>query len=252
MDESPSKPGAWVTAPWLRRHRLVWIAPGHHAAVSADIHDGAVRSVVADWLSAGRPFVVRQQAVDPARIGALERVAVGMPLPLVEGKRRIALTIAPEWIAQTAPLPLLSDVISRLPQPLRGSLLELNRCADAIELTLRVYGSAAWEALTGCAYLTPRSDVDLLLRPSTQKQLASAVAMLARWEAHSGVRADGEILFGDDDAVAWREWMRERQRSDRDGPGRVLVKSISGARLEAPDRLLARLLASETHACTAV
>jgi phosphoribosyl-dephospho-CoA transferase len=244
--------GPVVRPPWLRRHRLLWIARLHHDAVIADIPDRSLRSIVADWLAADWPLVVRQQSTGQACLGASEPVAVGMPLPLALGRRRIALMVASRSIAGSAPPPLLRDVIARVPQSRRAALLQLAKRTDSIGLTVRVYGSMAWEALTGCTYLTPHSDIDLLWRPSTPKQLATAIAMLARWEADSGVRADGEILFGDDDAVPWREWMREARRSDDDHSARVLVKAASGPRLESPDRLLARLSTCETEQCSAI
>ena len=252
MNESPAAGGPVVGPPWLHRHHLLWIARPHHDAVSAGIPDRSLRSIVADWLAAGWPLVVCQQSTGQVCYGPLERVAVGMPLPLAQGRRRISLMVAPQSIAGSAPPPLLHDVIPRLPQSRRAALLQLARRTDSIELAVRVYGSMAWEALTGCAYLTPHSDIDLLCQPSTPKQLATAIAMLARWEAESGVRADGEILFGDDDAVAWREWMREERRSDEDHSARVLVKAASGPRLESPCSLLARLSTRETESCSGV
>ena len=251
MNESPAARPA-MGSPCLRRHQLLWIARSHHDALSAEIPDRSLRSIVADWLAAGWPLVVRQQSTSQVRVGSLDRVAVGMPLPLAEGRRRIGLMVASQSIEGSAPPPLLRDVIPRLPQWRRPALLHLAQHFDSIELAVRVYGSMAWEALTGCAYLTPHSDIDLLWQPSTPSQLAAAIAMLARWEAESGVRADGEILFGNDDAVGWREWMRAERRSDDDHSAQVLVKALSGPRLEPPVRLIARLPTCETETCPAV
>ena len=72
--------------------------------------------------------------------------------------------------------------------------------------------------------------------------------MLAAWEVESGIRADGEILFGDDDAVAWREWMYGGRRGDI-ASARVLVKAVFGPRLEAGAKLLAGLRECEMASC---
>ena len=167
---------------------------------------------------------------------------------LPQAKRRVALSIAPEWIADTAPPLLLADAIPRLPEPRRAAFMRLDQRADALGLALRVYGSVAWEALTGRSYLTRESDVDLLWQATTAKQLAAAIAMFAAWEVESGIRADGEILFGDDDAVAWREWM-SRGRRWENASARVLVKSVCGPRLEAGAKLLAALRECEMASC---
>ena len=235
---------------WLRRHHLLWIAPAHHAAVGAEVPDAALRGAVASGLAAGWPVVVCQQSNGRGQRDSQARVAVGMPLPLAQGKRRVAILIAPEWIADTAAPPFLRDVIPCLPESRRAALVRLVQRADAIDLALRVYGSVAWEALTGRAYLTPASDIDLLLQPSTRGQLAAAIAMLATWEAETGVRADGEILFGDDDAVAWREWMCGG-RQWKSPSTRVLVKAASGPRLATRGKLLASLPGPEVAAVAA-
>ena len=246
MTEPPSRHPIEARPPrWLRRHRLLWIAPAHHAAVGAQIPDTSLRDTIANWLAAGWPVIVCQQL--HARVGPLAQVAVGMPLPLAQGKRRVALAVAPEWIARALAPPLLRDVIPRLPEFRQAGLLELIQRADAIDLALHAYGSIAWEALTGRTYLTSESDVDLLWQPSTREQLAASIAMLGAWEMESGVRVDGEILFGDDDAVAWREWMGGVRR--RENPStRVLVKAVSGPRLEVRGKLLASLPTSDVAA----
>jgi len=235
---------------WLRRHRLLWVAPAHHDAVGAEIPDASLRKTVANWLAADRPLVVRQQTDAHARDGQRTRVAVGMPLPRAQGKQRAAFAVAPEWIAHTAPPPFLRDALSRLPESWSAPLLRLVQRADAIDLVLRVFGSVAWESLTGSSYLTPESDVDLLWQPSTRNQLAAAIATLAAWETESGLRADGEILFGDDDAVSWREWMHGDQ-DKKIASTRVLVKALSGPRLEARAELLASLPTCDTAVCEA-
>lgn len=247
--------------PWLRRHRMVWIAPAHHARVAAEIPDRPLRGIVANGLAAGWPVVVRQQTREDIRLGvqdeiAFDMLAVGMPLPPAQGKGRVALSVAREWIARTAPPPLLAAAIPHLPEPRRAGLLRLEQRANAIGLALRVYGSVAWEALTGCRYLTPESDVDLLWQPTTVRQLRAAIAMLSAWESNSGIRADGEILFGDDDAVAWREWARGESACVGHECGtaatRVLVKALSGPRLEEREKVLACLPCSEISSCAVV
>ena len=112
--------------PWLRRHHLLWIASTNHAAVAAEFPDPALRNTVLHWLAAGRPVVVCQQSNGHARVGSQARVAVGIPLPLAQGKQRVVLSVAPEWVAHSAPPPLLRDVILRIPGPRRVVLMRLD------------------------------------------------------------------------------------------------------------------------------
>ena len=63
-----------------------------------------------------------------------------MPLPLAQGKRRIALMVAPESIAGSAPPPLLRDVIPRLPQIAARRLV----ATGGTHRLNRAYGARVW------------------------------------------------------------------------------------------------------------
>ena len=162
---------------------------------------------------------------------------MGMPLPPSQGKLRLAFSVLPEWIIRTAPPLELAEAIPHLPLAWRAPLQQLIRGAEAIDIGFRVYGSAAWEALTGVPYLAFRSDLDLLWQSTSEAQIDAGVALLSAWETQTGFVADGEICFGDDAAVAWREWSNWRQ-----APGithRILMKTLRGAELVAPSDVIA-------------
>jgi phosphoribosyl-dephospho-CoA transferase len=101
-----------------------------------------------------------------------------------------------------------------------------------------VFGSLAWQALSGLPYLTPQSDIDLLWHPQSNAQLQQGIALLARWEQTSGLRADGEVLFGAGSAVSWREWATSKSGNGQ----RVLVKRASIAELVETRELLEMLV----------
>ncbi len=161
---------------------------------------------------------------------------MGLALPPALGKRRIALNVPARHIARYTPPLRLDDAIAHAPAGWQGALAELDGAAGDIGIELRVFGSLAWQALSGIRYLTPHSDIDLLWQPHTHAQLRQGIALLARWEQHHGLRADGEVLFGGD-AVSWREWATLKSGGDQ----RVLVKRISSAELVAAGELLERL-----------
>jgi phosphoribosyl-dephospho-CoA transferase len=169
--------------------------------------------------------------------GISDTIAVGLALPPAQGKRRIALSVAADDIARhTLPL-LLSDALANAPAAWQPSLAELDAAAIHIDIELRVFGSLAWQALSGLPYLTPQSDIDLLWHPLSHTQLQRGIALLARWEQTSGLRADGEVLFGASGAVSWREWATLKSGDDQ----RVLVKRASSAELVAARELLEML-----------
>jgi len=224
---------------WLRRHHLLWTSPVWRAAAIEQIVDATVHAQVAAHLAAGWPLVVcRQSSAGNKDCPAAYSVSAGLPLPPDLGKRRLALTVPASVIVRVAPPLDLKTAISRLPPDWQPPLRRLLHSANDANVELRVYGSVAWHALTRRPWLTARSDVDFLWRARDSAQIAAGVKLLYEWERQSGRRADGEILLGDDDAIAWREWApADGRRPSR----RIIVKSLYGPRLCARGDLEARL-----------
>jgi len=191
-------------------------------------------SQVAAWLAADRPLVVARQQCGETFSNS---ISVGLALPPAQGKRRIALSVAAKDIARfSAPLQL-ADVLAHAPIKWQPALAELDDAAKDIGLELHVFGSLAWQAISGLPYLTAQSDIDLLWHPQTYAQLLQGIEMLASWELSSGLRADGEVLFAGNSAVSWREWANLKFGDDQ----RVLVKRASSAELVEARELLEML-----------
>jgi phosphoribosyl-dephospho-CoA transferase len=218
----------------LSRHTLVWIRPECCATVAAQVADDAMHAQVIAWLEADRPLVVARQARGAA---SSDSIAAGLALPPAQGKRRIALGVAAHDIAKYTPPLMLVDAIMHAPAEWRPALAELHDAAINIDIELRIFGSLAWQALSGFQYLTPQSDIDLLWNPQSNFQLQQGIELLVRWEQSSGLRADGEVLFGGSNAVSWREWATLKSVEVQ----RVLVKRTSSAELVDASELLEML-----------
>lgn len=202
----------------LPRHRLVWAAP--ERAEPADPRD---RALVLEWLAVGRPAIVRRPLPgEPAG-----RIPLGIPLPLAQGRRRVALSIPPGALRRTEPPPLLADALGAAPDRWCRSLAEL---ADALP-DARVYGSFAWEWLTGEAYLRPGSDLDLSVPVAGRAALDRALSVLAERAGWIDPRLDGELELRGGDGVAWRELLSESPL--------LLVKGTADAALRPRADLLA-------------
>lgn len=219
----------------LARHGLAWLTPRGWERACAAAPAGA-RAAMADWASHGWPAVVTRS---PAAL-APGHVALGLALPpRPDGcKPRIALIAAAADIERAGPALALAAVIGAAPAPWRVALAALDREAAAAGLVLRVYGSLAFQALTGQAYTGARSDVDLLLHPPTRAHHAQALALLARHA--EALPLDGEIVFGDARAVAWKELMN-LAASACGSEARVLAKSLDAVSLVKVGHLLATL-----------
>jgi phosphoribosyl-dephospho-CoA transferase len=222
----------------LPRHTLVWPSAAAHRHLAAQLDDAEARAAIDTWFTERLPFIVRRP--DAGAPAALTAIALGLPLPPAQRKRRIALRIASGDIAHHTPPPALDRVAALLPSPWRDALTALDRDARALGVRLRVFGSAAWQALTGRDYLHGASDLDILYRADHAQELAAVLALFARWERRGPIRLDGEIVFPGDHAVAWREWSS--------GAAAVMAKHLDGPALVARTELAARLATSAAPA----
>jgi len=225
----------------LARHTLVWLVPrAWGRLVDEASGDAPRRDALMLWFARDWPLVARR-ADDSCATGRTG-IALGLPLPPAMGKLRLRLVAAEADVARHAPPPALAGVGPALPPAWRRAVADLDGEATRLGLRLRVFGSVAWQMLTGLAYVTDDSDLDVLLRPVGTHMLEAALRLLEQWQRDHGLRADGEILFPGDDAVAWREWR------SAGGSSRVLVKNIGSAALVPRTEMLARL-AADDRAC---
>jgi phosphoribosyl-dephospho-CoA transferase len=209
------------------RHDLVWLTAQGWKEAAASVRPGELRAL-ALWQGQGWPAVVRRRdAGQPAGI-----VSLGIALPPsgpAVPRERIGLRVDAAHVRRRQPALGLDDVLAAAPDAWRAQLQALG-CAG---VRLRAYGSLALQALTGLPYLTPASDIDLLLAPRSRAELDAGVELLSRHNA--ALPLDGEVLFPNGEAVAWKEWRDAGERS------RVLVKTIAAVRLDRRAALLATL-----------
>ncbi|EPS1227724.1 malonate decarboxylase holo-[acyl-carrier-protein] synthase, partial [Burkholderia cenocepacia] len=121
------------------------------------------------------------------------------------GKRRIALNAAAGALATIGPLPTLTDVLAAAPAAWHVPLHELAALGARCGVQGRVFGSLAWQALTGEPYLGASSDLDIVFRLPDPASLAPLLDGLAAIDARAPMRIDGELLRADGAGVNWRE-----------------------------------------------
>ncbi len=176
-------------------------------AAGAAVVESGDPAALRDWLALGHPLIVRR----PCLSADAREVFLGLSLP---GKRRLACRMPADAIVCVDPPPVWQGDIFQAPG-----------------FSVRLFGSHAWQALTGLDYVTADSDLDLLLDISS---LAEWEALLARgldFPAHP--RVDLEVVFRGDASFNWREYLAPS--SD------ILVKSNRSVWLQRKDRLTALL-----------
>ena len=221
------------------RHDLVWLSSRGWERARAGAPPAALGALDA-WRDAGWPATVRRAETELAP----GEVAIGFampPRPEDGGKLRVGCRVELADIGRRTRALALVGALDAVPAAWRDRLAALERESAGAGLGLAVYGSVALEALTGQRYLTPSSDIDLLLRPLNRVQLMAGLELLARYA--TSLPLDGEIVFPDGRAVAWKE-MRAAFGS---APGtRVLAKGMERVALVASSELMATL---EEPAC---
>jgi len=213
-------------SPPYPRHSLVWVRPDAWRAVMASRPDLAALPRVEHWALQGYPLIVRRYGHEDAQ-ATDDRVPLGLPLPPADGKQRLFLSMSRADIVTQGPCPLLQDVLDVAPAAWLPSLRRVLHCAQAHAAEVRVFGSLAWQHLTGLPYLSPHSDVDLLWRlTANSKQIRQWLDELAMLDAAAPMRLDGELLRADGAGVNWREL--------QGGAATVLLKATHEARLLTP------------------
>jgi phosphoribosyl-dephospho-CoA transferase len=120
------------------------------------------------------------------------------------------------------PLPpvLLGDAAAVAPEAWQPTIAALLALGSTLGIAPRVYGGLLWQHVTGLAYLSPTSDLDLLWRVGDQRAATALLGGLGRLDAASPMRLDGELELPDGGGVNWRELAG--------GTREVLVKSMAG------------------------
>lgn len=183
-----------------QRHRLVSVFPAAWDALLASRNDLADEPLLRDWARNHWPLIVRRPM--PGEEGGL---TLGLPLPPSAGKRRIAVQLQPEDIAWVTPLPSLADVFATAPDAWHASLRELLGLATTYEVRTGVFGSLAWQWLTGLPYLSPGSDIDIAWERPCRDRIDPFLEALADLDARAPMRLDGELVRTDGAGVNWRE-----------------------------------------------
>jgi phosphoribosyl-dephospho-CoA transferase len=134
-------------------------------------------------------------------------------------------------ISQSTPLSLVNIVPCFIAKS--SSLTKIIRKLELLNLKPCIYGSFSWQILTKKNYTHADSDLDILLHVSMHHQLTQIVPLLNTLAVASGRRIDGELIFPDGYAVAWREWF-----SDSD---KILCKGFRGVKFIHRNALLEQL-----------
>jgi phosphoribosyl-dephospho-CoA transferase len=212
-----------LSRPW-RRHDLLHVAPDVWASALALCPPFADLRLLGEWADRGWPVIVRRRGEADDR----HLVPVGVPLPPAAGKRRVALLVPPDGVLQRSLPPSLNAMAKVADPGWRSTIDALVAVGARSGVEPASFGSLLWQHLTGLAYLTPHSDLDVLWPIPANFDVNSLLCSIAEIQHDAPLRIDGEIIFPDGSAVNWRELWNAHQAPDR---ATVLAKTIEGVEI---------------------
>jgi phosphoribosyl-dephospho-CoA transferase len=208
----------------LRRHQLARLSESAWTTVLRRPWDSQARDCLVHWATHRLPLVVTRQQADSAADGCM---TLGLPSPSRWGRRRLALQVPQSAVLGFDEFPTLAEVQALLPPAARAAVRDLLDGLGACDATARVFGSYGWQAISALDHVRKDSDLDLSVGVEGAVQADAAAHALQSFDA-TRPRLDGELLFRDGAAVAWREWSAWRAGRAR----AVMVRRLDGVALQ--------------------
>jgi phosphoribosyl-dephospho-CoA transferase len=198
----------------MRRHDLAWVRPGAPLRFQCGLADDGLSARVGAWIGSAGPLVVARQ------VAGSGEVLLGLTLPASEGRRRIGCLVHREDVLRVCAPLRIGDCLAGQANELAAPLVGLESRLAACGVEAGVYGSLAWEALSGETYRHADSDVDLICDVASMAQALACIQALEDTAARLPCGLDGEVRFPAGCALAWRELAAGWHKPD----ARVLVK----------------------------
>jgi phosphoribosyl-dephospho-CoA transferase len=154
-----------------------------------------------NWLGKGHPLIVRRPCLSEDG----NTLNLGLSSPPDPTKRRLAFRLPLASIGRIAEPPLWTDCVMAATPEIAGILKSILSATQASGLPLQTFGSYAWQYHTGLAYVTPHSDIDLLV-PITRRENWRRFRQATTGPEATDHRIDLEIVLNGDASFNWREF----------------------------------------------
>lgn len=214
-----------------RRHDWVYLTNYWYRALATPLSKHN-KCALARWITPRRPLVVARRQEDDAP----DLLRLGLALP---GKERVCVSISAYAVLFLRRPPYLLDVMKIGSQFWPEAMRELAEIVTRTAPDTRVFGSLAWQFFSSDSdynFVTPNSDINLLLTPAHDAKLRTCIHFLQKFENRfAAPRVDGEIALPGGNFVSWREFAA--------GPKRILVKGAEAVRLRPIEEIDALLSA---------
>jgi phosphoribosyl-dephospho-CoA transferase len=185
----------------LRRHSFAWITDSGSFLQFVEGETPLIDVIcLRNWLGRGRPVIIRR----PCRSEDGEFVYVGLSLPPDPVKRRLPFLLPLSCLVDVVEPPLWTECADGFNESseIAGPILAVT---EAAKLPLQTFGSYAWQHYTGLSYVTPHSDIDLIVPISHRQDWRRFQELMSQTQKmEQGV--DLEIMLNGDASFHWREF----------------------------------------------
>ena len=223
----------------FQRHDLVWLSAQGWEQIRPQIplawHSESLRWQYGDW-----PLVVtRRDHHLPS-----EQLNLGLVFLQPDGSTQACrVAVSSHHITGHQPCLALHSILSHVLPEWQPGLQALHQAGREAGITVRVYGLAAWQFLTGLSYLQPDTEIRLLFRPQDQEHLVSGLTILRHFSSSLPLR--GEIVFPGGAAVSWREWLISDTVAESLHSQKILMKAFRQQKLVSRYSLLQLLKSAQ-------
>ncbi|WP_454784350.1 phosphoribosyl-dephospho-CoA transferase MdcG domain-containing protein [Legionella sp. WA2024007413] len=200
-----------------KRHHLIYLQPNADFTI-ASFHEEKqmIEEQVRLWLVKGLPCIYTRQLVPQ------ETVSLGVTLLLANKKHRVGLRVNPSFVRQQSPLPQLIKMDNFFCR--YYGITELYRILELYLISdIAVYGSFLFQYLTEDSFVSPDSDLDILLNYQGYSLVALRELIDALTHKFNRV-IDGEVRFPGFGDIPIRELLNLSAK-------KMLCKSLHRVRL---------------------
>jgi phosphoribosyl-dephospho-CoA transferase len=192
----------------LRRHSFAWITGSGISQLAEGETPLNDEVCLRNWVGRGRPVIIRR----PCRSEDGKSVYVGLSMPPDPVKRRLAFRLPYSALADVVEPPSWAECSEASPESseLAAPIIAVT---EAAKLPLQTFGSYAWQHYSGLSYVTPHSDIDLIV-PINRRGDWRRFRQLMSEAQKTDQRVDLEIILNGDASFHWREF---------EGPGSQLL-----------------------------
>jgi phosphoribosyl-dephospho-CoA transferase len=185
----------------LRRHSFAWITnPGSHSEFAESETSQNDLVCLRNWVGRRLPVIIRRPCLSEDG----NSVYVGLSLPPDPVKRRLAFRLPFSSLANVVEPPLWTECAEAFSASFQ-LVSPILSAVEAAKLPLQTFGSYAWQRYTGFSYVTPRSDVDLIV-PVNRHEDWRRFRQLMSESQKTDQRVDLEIILNGDASFNWREF----------------------------------------------